>query len=292
MRKFTALATYAVLACGLIGTAQAETQAEIESLSSVPADAKYAVVYFANTLPGWGGIGSKGKKIQVFVDGDPIGLLAHGTCTVAQVEAGFHDVYPYQWLFFEGGRTYLLRTRGGLGDWLLDDTANLAATDCEQYELTPADRQKLEGERWLRKYAKDRETGWQHYEEFIERVGVSPPQLLPLTATNSQYLEGPDQKRVGGLVGSGKLTIDQDGIQWERGENTLKIEAAEIRQVSFSRYQFVHVAYGDPDDLRHAHLSGDVWKPRLFYRGSMPLPGEHYNLIFLAIVQAAMLAQS
>ena len=216
----------------LTGVAYAETQAEIESPSSVPADAKYAVVYFANTLPGWGGIGSKGKKIQVFVDGDPIGLLAHGTCTVAQVEAGFHDVYPYQWLIFEGGRTYLLRTRGGLGDWLLDDTANLAATDCEQYELTPADRQKLEGERWRQNYAKQREKSWQRYEKFIEKVGVAPPQLLPLTATKSLYLEGPDQKRVGGFVSGGKLTIDHDGIRWERGKNTLKIEAAEIREIS------------------------------------------------------------
>ncbi len=133
---------------------------------------------------------------------------------------------------------------------------------------------------------------WQRYEKFIEKVGVSPPQLLPLTATKSLYLEGPDQKRVGGFVSGGKLTIDHDGIRWELGKNTLKNEAAEIRQVSFSRYPFVHVAYGDLDDLRHAHLSGEVGKPGRFKFGTKPYLSEHYNLIFLAIVQAAMLAQS
>lgn len=262
------------------------------------ADPGQALVYFANGLPGWGGIGAKGTDVRVYVDGEPVGLLPHNTYLVAQVDSGLRHIYPYNWIYFDADKTYLLVTRGRLGQWILDDPENLSRFDCAKKDPSKADIDRLEEDRWREKYAKQRDSSWRSYKEFIDRAGVSPQNPLPLSATSAWYVKGQDMtgSKGGGLMG-GDLTVSEDELLWKSGSKTVRIDAAEIRQVSFSwnwavAAWYVHVAYGDPDNLRHINLMTTIGSPSALSLQQKVFPSAQHNILFRAIAEAARLAQT
>lgn len=267
----------------------------------VPADtlegAEPATVYFVNSLDVFAGVGQQSRKVPVYVDGEPLGLLPHKSFTVSQLEPGFHDIYPDQWIYFEPGRTYLLKTTGGFYEWMFDDPGKLAGMGCAEATLTDADRADLLGKGWLRNYASRSKKSWKRHVKFMEKAGVSPPgELFPMTVKAARCRGGPGDKGYGNQLVGGKVIIDETGIQCRSGNDVLTIPAEAILRIGYNRYfgfPYLEIDYGDPENPYHAELAGLLVREDLemFTFRQRHYASEHYNLIFQAIGKSVELSR-
>jgi hypothetical protein len=248
-----------------------------------------ATVYFANALDAFAGIGQRSRDVQVFVDGEPVGLLPDRTYTVTHLEPGYHDVYPEQWLYFEGGHTYLLMTTGGFQEWIFADPEELTRMRCAEASLSDTDRDRLLGKGWRSNYARSSEKTWKRHVEFMDDAGVRPPDgLLPMTVKAARCRGGPGDEKYGDQLFGGEVTIDESGIQCRRGDRVLSIPAEEILHFSYSRYfgmPYLEVEYGDPESPYRAEFAGLLVREdlRAFSFKKRHFTGEHYNLMFQAV---------
>lgn len=248
-----------------------------------------ATVYFVNTLDVWAGLGQRSRKVPVFVDGEPVGLLPDQAFTRTFLEPGYHDVYPSQWIYFEAGHTYLLMTTGGFDQWIFADPDELADMKCAEATLSMTDRDQLLESGWRRDYAESSKKSWQRHLEFMDSAGIRPPnRLLPMTVKAARCRGGPGDKVYGNQLIGGEITIDESGIRCRRGNSVLSIPAEEILHFSYSRYHgfpYLEVDYGDPAKPYHAEFGGllvreDLW---VFTFKQRHYEAEHFNLIFQAV---------
>jgi hypothetical protein len=267
-----------------------ERPAVTPSDSLAPAEStELATIYFANALDVFAGMGQRSRDVQVFVDGEPVGLLPDQTYTVTYLEPGYHDVYPDQWLYFEGGRTYLLMTTGGFHEWIFADPEELAGMRCAQATLSEADRDRLLEKGWRSSYAKSSAKSWKRHEEFMDDAGVQAPDgLLPMSLKAARCRGGPDDKVYGNQLFGSEVVIDASGIRCQRGDKVLKIPGEEILHFSYSRYfgmPYLEIEYGDPTKPYRAEIAGLLVREdlRVFSFKQRHYVAEHYNLMFQAV---------